>query len=88
MTVQTVAARRRDKAIAIILRHKEDLLDEFVPEERSDAFRRVVLDQINDLHELFVDLLEASQGTLVNDRWLDLLEEVHAAVTEPEDEPG
>jgi hypothetical protein len=72
-------ARRRNKAISIILRFKEDNLDESLDDETSAAFRTVVLDQINDFHDVCVDLIGASNG-VVNEIWLDKIEAIHDAV--------
>lgn len=68
--------RRRNKAISIILRYKEDHIDSQIDEETSDRFRTVVLDQINDFHDVCVDLFGASGG-VVNELWVEKLEEIH-----------
>lgn len=68
--------RRRNKAISIILRFKEDYIDDQIDEATSDQFRSVVLDQINDFHDVCVDLIGASGG-VVNELWVEKLEEIH-----------
>lgn len=87
MSVEDVVARRCNKAIAIILRHKDEQLDEYLPEDVSDAFRTLVLDQINDLSDLFNDLLRVTrdEGRVINEHFLDTLEAVHEAVVKDQD---
>jgi hypothetical protein len=72
--------RRRNKAISIILRYKEDHIDDQIDEDTSDRFRTVVLDQINDFHDVCVDLIGASGG-VVNELWVEKLEEIHDILT-------
>ena len=88
MSVEDVLNRRCNKAIAIILRHKDEHLDEFLPEEVSERFRTLVLDQINDLHDLFNDLMRVTrdEGRVLNEHYLDMIEKVHEAVTTPTEE--
>ena len=83
VNVEDVVSRRCNKVIAIILRYKDEHLDPYLPEETANEFRTLVLDQINDLHDLFVDLLKVSKddSAVVNEHYLALLEEVHVAVT-------
>lgn len=82
MNVEDVASRRCNKAIAIILRAKDQDLDPYLPEEVSDAFRTLVLDQINDLQDLFVGLLKMTRDdtAVVNEHGLALLEELHSTI--------
>ncbi len=87
MSVEDVVSRRCNKAIAIILRHKDEHLDPHLSEEESQLFRTLVLDQINDLHDLFLDLLKVSKddSAVVNEHYLNMIEEVHTAVTSGQD---
>lgn len=82
MNVEDVVSRRCNKAIAIILRAKDTQLDPYLPEEVSDAFRTLILDQINDLQDLFVDLLKVSKddSVVVNEHYLAMLEELHSTI--------
>lgn len=87
MSVEDVVARRCNKAIAIILRHKDEQLDEYLPEDVSDSFRTLVLDQINDLNDAFCDLLRVTrdESKVINEHYLDLLTQVHEAVAGDQD---
>lgn len=76
--------RRRNKAISIILRFKEDEIDPFIDDEVSNQFRKLVLDQLNDFYEVCVDLIGAADG-VVNELWLDKLMEIHDAVVRDDD---
>ncbi len=74
-------SRRKDRALAIILRFKELDCDEHLPQSVRVALRKIILDQFNLYHDLAVDLLEsAPDDSLVNELWLAKLEEIHAVV--------
>jgi hypothetical protein len=82
--VEEILARRRDRAMAIILSLKERECDHHLPEEASRKLRKVVLDQLNEYHELALDLLRSidSGTTVVNEAYLAKLDEVLAVVLE------
>lgn len=74
-------ARRRDKGLAAILSAKESALDEFVPSDLSFAFRKVVLNEINDIVDLAFDLMDTIEGDqIVNELFIKRLEEIHSDV--------
>lgn len=76
-------ARRRDRAIAIVLGVKERECDEFLTPEASRKLRKVVLDQFNDLFGFCADLLETGvPDSSVNIEYLDRLDALTAAVEE------
>jgi len=80
--------KRRDRAIAIILRTKEQECDEYLPPEQSARLRKVVLDQINNLSDMVIDLmgsLEDNSGVILNEYYLQRLDEVHTMVSSLED---
>lgn len=73
--------KRRDRVIAIILGVKERECDEYLPPEVSAKLRKVVLDQVNELCDLASDLLRSEpEATVVNEIFLQKLEEIHEAV--------
>lgn len=74
-------ARRRDRAIAIVLSVKERECDQFLTPEASRKLRKAVLDQFNDLHSFCVDLM-SSGGVVVNEAYVDRLEALTAALEE------
>lgn len=71
-----IIAKRRDRCLATILSFKEEALDDFLPEEVSDNFRKLVLDSVNDVCNLAIDLLEES--TIVNEVFLERIEDIVA----------
>lgn len=80
--------KRRDRAIAIILRTKEQECDQYLPREQSVKLRKVVLDQINNLSDMVVDLmgsLQDNSGVILNEFYLQRLDEVHEMVSSSED---
>lgn len=80
--IESLLARRRDAAIRSILRTKELEADQYLPVEVSQRLRKVVLDELNEMHQLCIELVKAHQSPLVeiNQYWLDKLEEIHSAV--------
>lgn len=73
-------ARRRDRAIAIILRVKEQECDKHLPMEASIKMRKVVLDQMNAFYDLCADVvnsLDSSSPAVLNDHWLKKIDELH-----------
>lgn len=79
-TAISMLERRRNKSIAVVLGKKERDLDHFLPRDVSDGFRKVVLDQFNDLHEFTMDVLKSldTDDVTINDYYLDLIEEIHS----------
>lgn len=71
--------RRKDRSAAIIL----SVLDREVPDRTArERIRKVVLDQLNDHHAATLDVIQSlDNGTVVlNDHYLQKLEEVHDAI--------
>lgn len=70
-------AKRRDKAIAVILRAKEDECDEYLPSDVGVRFRKIILDQINEFHEMTLEIFKFSSSSRVNnDLYLEKLDEI------------
>lgn len=80
--------KRRDRAIAIILRAKEVECDRHLPPPASAKLRKVVLDQLNEVTDFALDLLrsyaEAAEApghqVAINELFLQRLVEIHEAV--------
>lgn len=72
-------ARRRDRAIAIILRVKEQECDRHLPMDASMKMRKVVLDQMNSFYDVCADIVNSldNGGTVLNDHWLQKIDELH-----------
>jgi hypothetical protein len=77
-----ILAKRRDRAIAIVLGVHDRDLKSYLPPEVSAKLRKVVLDQLNEFHDLCIDVLRSLDNgeVLLNDHYLALLAEVHEAV--------
>lgn len=82
-TLTDLLARRRDRAIAIMLRVKEQECDAYLPMDASLRLRKVVLDQMNAFYDMCADVVNSldnpGQQTL-NDHWLQKIDELHDAV--------
>jgi hypothetical protein len=67
MRADEILKRRCDRAIAIILHFKEDRIDPLLPDDddaaaASHAFRKVVLDQLNDFRDIALDIAQGSDA--------------------------
>lgn len=83
-TLQDVLAKRRDRAIAIVLSIKERECDQHLSAHASQKLRKVVLDQFNEYYDLCVDIM-ASLDTgevVVNDLWIAKLDSLRSDVAE------
>lgn len=67
-------AKRRDRAIAIILSYKERECDGFLPDYISRELRKVILDQVNDICDLAFDLID--DDIVINEEFLNKLDEI------------
>ena len=79
MEAGEIMAKRRDRAISIVLGVKERECDPHLPPEARAKLRKVILDQFNDLFSLAVDLLPSPQrevGVVVNDLYRDKLDRI------------
>lgn len=82
--VSDMIAKRRDRAIATILRVKETECDQFLPVDASKRLRKVVLDEMNDFHVMVTDLFSSfDNGVVMNDLWLQKIEELHSHLLGP-----
>lgn len=74
-----ILAKRRDRAIAIVLGVKERECDRHLPQEARTKLRKVVLDQFNDLHDLSMDLIRSldSGDFVVNEVYLEKLDAIY-----------
>lgn len=70
-------ARRRDRAIAIILSFKERECDRHLPPEVSAKLRKIILDQLNDFHDLCADALSSDERVVWNELFLQKIDEMH-----------
>lgn len=73
-------ARRRDRAIAIILRVKEQECDQYLPMDASLKVRKVVLDQMNAFYDVCADVVNSLDNpgvSVLNEHWLQKIDEVY-----------
>lgn len=77
--VGDMLAKRRDRAIATILRVKESECDKFLPGEARRLMRKAVLDELNDFCEMALDLMSSyDSGAVMNELWLQKINELHS----------
>lgn len=75
--------KRRNRAIAIILGVKERELDAHLPPAASQKLRKVVLDQLNEFHDIALDVLEAlsdNSGVVLNELYLEKIDAIYEEV--------
>lgn len=77
-----ILGKRRDRTIAILLSYKEKEIDRFLPEDLSVAFRKTLLDHINDLCEFAFDLEGSSGITEFNEVYIERLEDIYDKIHE------
>lgn len=78
-TLTDLLARRRDRAIAIILRVKEQECDAYLSQDSSQKLRKVVLDQMNAFYDVCADVVNSldNGGAVLNEHWLRKIDELH-----------
>lgn len=81
--IAEMLAKRRDRAIAIILGVKEREIDAHLPKEAQAKLRKVILDQVNDLFDVAMELMASldSGESVVNQLWLDKVDILHQDVS-------
>ncbi len=74
--LESVMAKRRDKCIAIMLSVKERECDNHLPPETQKKLRKVILDQMNDYHDLAADLMRSldSGDVVLNEVFVERLD--------------
>lgn len=72
-------ARRRDRAISIVLGLKERECDQYLPDSAKQHLRKVVLDQFNDLVDFAMDVCNSldSGEYILNEEYLKKIDEMH-----------
>ncbi len=76
--------RRKRKAIKTILRVKDRVADPHLPSPAAEELRRTVLEEVNDLCDLFVDVIDrvADDRWMINGIVLERIEALHAALVD------
>lgn len=81
--VSDLVARRRDRAIAVLLGIKEREVDQYLPPDVKARLRKAILDQLNDYTTLVLDVLRSltNDNTVVlNELYMQKLDEIHHSV--------
>lgn len=83
-----ILAKRRDRSIAIILGVKERECDKYLPPQVSSKLRKVVLDQLNDYHDLCGDLVRSldTDDVVLNELFVERLDMISNQLTRVEAE--
>lgn len=71
--------RRSRRAVATILSFKEDECDRYLSDDTSAAFRKLILDQVNELADLSADCVKtaAAEAGVLNQAFVEALERIH-----------
>ena len=80
--IADLLAKRRDRAISIVLGVKEREADQYLPPEVRQKLRKVVLDQMNDLCDLVMDIARSldTGEVVLNEAYLEKIDEMHNAL--------
>lgn len=82
--VSEIVARRRDRAIAVLLGVKEREVDQYLPKDVSIRLRKAILDQLNDYTTLVLDVLRSvnteDSTVVLNELYMQKLDDIHQAV--------
>lgn len=89
MRAQDILRKRRDRAIAIIMKVKEREIDPLLLQEPGGAqasrlLRKVVLDQVNDFYDIALDVAssgEADKFEFNPEVWESRINAIYEAVT-------
>ncbi len=75
--LKEMLAKRKDRTIAIILSYKEEHYDGFVSDDVAREFRKVILDQLNDLYDFSLDLLRSVEhgSVTINEEYVQRLDD-------------
>lgn len=78
-SLDALLAKRRDRAIAIILGVKERECDSRLSPDQSSKLRKVVLDQLNEFYDIVVDIMRSldTGDVVLNDVYLGKIDEMH-----------
>ncbi len=71
--------KRRNRTIAIILGVKDRECDRHLPPEAQSKLRKVILDQVNEFHDLVLDMMDSldTGETVLNQLYMDKLTQIH-----------
>lgn len=80
---RALLGKRKNRTLAIMLSEKEDVVDEYLPEDVSQELRKIILDHVNDFHDFCVDLIESvDQGMVTNQIAIDRLVYIYSVLVD------
>ena len=82
MNARKAIGKGRDRTIARILGAKEEEIDPFLPEDKQEDLREIILDELNYYAEFCMDIVgSVDDGTVIlNEEWVQKIDELHEAV--------
>lgn len=86
--VKDLLTRRMNrKVLATILGMKEREVDPYLTPELQRRLKKVILDELNDFLTLVLEVVDTvdDESSMVNDYFLELLEQIHAATCPKEE---
>jgi hypothetical protein len=77
-----ILARRRDRAIAVLLGVKEKEVDQYLPAEVRLRLRKAILDQLNEFHSMVIDVMRSLDNgeVVLNELYLEKIDQLHEVV--------
>ena len=88
--VKNLIEKRCRRTITAILSAKERDLDEYLPPEVSQSYRKTVLDSVNDFHNFVTDILRSldDETVTLNEHYLKKIDEIYDLLRVGEDYDG
>lgn len=81
--MRALLGKRKNRTLAIMLSEKEEIVDDYLPEDVSQELRKMILDYVNEFHDFCVDLVESSEVSFIfNELALEKLTSIEAAIVE------
>jgi hypothetical protein len=81
--LRSLIEKRCRRTITVILSAKERDLDGYLPDDVGAAYRKVVLDSVNDFHNFIMDILRSvdDDSVTLNDLYLKKIDEIYEAIS-------
>ncbi len=78
--------KRKNRSIAIIMSWKERECDSQLDPATRQNLRKVILDQINEFHDSCIDVMSSldTNGVVLNEEYLEKLDELHRVIMKNE----
>jgi hypothetical protein len=80
---RALLGKRKNRTLAIMLSEKEDVVDDYLPEDVSQELRKIILDHVNDFHDFCVDLVESmDHGVITNQLAIERLDQIYCIIAD------